>query len=597
METSSPTLAEILGSDRLPSAPTVAVRLLDLLQDPEVGTPEIVAVIRTDPALAARILRAANSSYFAFRSEVGTLEQGVPLIGRSVITSLALSFFLAEEAMSHGALSEDFRRFWVRSLVQGASAELLAKHGAPGLAAELFVSALLMDLGQLAFLKVVGREYAELQREAGPSGRDICVAEVERYGFSHPQVGAELMRRWSLPESMVRACLLHHQDDREGPSLLKAEEKADEFGSDQLRSDAEGDALVRVMQVASAVGDWYGGGAPAEELARLAELTETHFGFSEETLLRYLMEMDDRIAETSSLFPTRPPNLPSAADLMARASEQLAEVAIEQERERARMATLKELAEERRAELEAQNEVLRRQVFMDPLTGVHNRRFFDEMLRHEALRAARNGLPVSLLFVDLDHFKNVNDKHGHIFGDEVLAAVGRALRQAVRRSDLVARFGGEEFVVLALETDERGLGTLGERIRRSVEELALEAEGEPVPITVSVGAASLTRGASEERDLDRLLESADKAMYRSKEGGRNRVTVLPLASGSSRSPSGDPQGGGAPWSEEEPRDREGKGGDRVESVGSQKGESGADPPPSAGEGGGWLAEWLRKRRE
>ncbi|TVR58118.1 MAG: GGDEF domain-containing protein, partial [Gemmatimonadales bacterium] len=479
----------------------MALRLLDLLRDPEVSTPELVSALRADPALAARILRAANSTYFGFRAEVRTLEQAVPLVGRTVVTSLALSFSLAEAALDRGRLAADFREYWVRSLVQGSAAELLARHGAPGLPAELFMTGLLMDLGQLAMLKVLGARYAQLLRASGGHGGLLCRKEEEELGFTHAQVGAALMERWSLPASMVTACRHHHDSAASPPEALE-----------------EG-KLVAAVRVAAAVADWYGGGSPAEELTLLAELTEAHFGFSEPLLLRYLMETDARILETAELFPLPTPDLPSASDLMAQASEQLASVVISQEKERQRAVSLRELAEERREELETQNALLRRQVFMDPLTGVHNRRFFDEMLEHEIRRSARKGTDLSLLFVDVDRFKEVNDTWGHLFGDEVLTRIGGVLRSACRTSDVVARFGGEEFVVLAHDTGADGLRLLGERLRAAVEALPLEQEGERVPVTVSVGGVTRGPDASGPRSARALVDQADRALYGAKEAG------------------------------------------------------------------------------
>src|SRR3954466_7271058 len=162
----------------------------------------------------------------------------------------------------------------------------------------------------------------------------------------------------------------------------------------------------------------------------------------------------------------------------------------------------------------------------EPLTGLYNRRHFQERFAAEVAVAHRHGRPLSLLLVDVDHFKRVNDRHGHLAGDEVLKTVARALAQGIRIEDILARFGGEEFVVLAREAAAAEAMALAERLRQLVEVAQTRWEsGHDVPVgisvTVSVGVAQL--GAEQtERDL---FENADQAMYRAKKNGRNRIVV------------------------------------------------------------------------
>lgn len=169
-------------------------------------------------------------------------------------------------------------------------------------------------------------------------------------------------------------------------------------------------------------------------------------------------------------------------------------------------------------ELEEVNGRLKSLASTDGLTGIKNRRAFEERLEQEVSRAHRYGHPVSLLLVDVDHFKAFNDRFGHPKGDEVLRTVGRLLTRAVRSTDFVARYGGEEFAVILPSTEVAQARELAERLRAAVEE-AVWADRE---ITVSVGVASFSErvGSSEE-----LIAEADRALYFSKKGGRNRVSL------------------------------------------------------------------------
>lgn len=154
----------------------------------------------------------------------------------------------------------------------------------------------------------------------------------------------------------------------------------------------------------------------------------------------------------------------------------------------------------------------------DPLTGLRNRRAFEEDLQREAPRADREGAALSLLIVDVDHFKAFNDRFGHPAGDDALRAVARLLREHARRSDSVARIGGEEFAVLLPDTDVEGALALAERFRAAVE----RHEWPDRAVTVSIGVATVRQASGDTAAA--LVREADRALYRSKSGGRNRVT-------------------------------------------------------------------------
>ena len=152
----------------------------------------------------------------------------------------------------------------------------------------------------------------------------------------------------------------------------------------------------------------------------------------------------------------------------------------------------------------------------DPLTGLNNRRAFDQGVTREIDLGKRQGTPLALLVVDIDHFKRFNDRYGHDFGDDILVAVAQAIANTARRSDLVFRFGGEEFVVLASHTDAVGGKLLAERIRENIAALC-SVRGRETDITVSVGIACMQQHDSETS----LFKRADQALYAAKRSGRN----------------------------------------------------------------------------
>ena len=157
----------------------------------------------------------------------------------------------------------------------------------------------------------------------------------------------------------------------------------------------------------------------------------------------------------------------------------------------------------------------------DGLTSTFNRRYFVDRLHTEIRFAVRHEKSLALLFVDIDHFKKINDTHGHLAGDAVLAAVARVMTETIRAEDVLARYGGEEFAVICREIDLEGARILGERLRVAVEEERFEHDGKVVPVTVSVGAAV----ESKVDDAQAFIAAADAAMYDAKRSGRNRVCI------------------------------------------------------------------------
>jgi diguanylate cyclase (GGDEF)-like protein len=162
---------------------------------------------------------------------------------------------------------------------------------------------------------------------------------------------------------------------------------------------------------------------------------------------------------------------------------------------------------------------------IDNLTGLFNRTFFFAAVEREIARSARSGRGFCLLMMDLDELKQINDRHGHFFGDRVLRGVGEVIRQGGRRIDTAARYGGDEFVVLLPETDPTGAYVLAEKIRLGVADLRVDVAGSMIQPSISIGVVSYPEDG---RTSDELMITADNSMYRSKRAGKNRVTGVPV---------------------------------------------------------------------
>ncbi|WP_233104149.1 GGDEF domain-containing protein [Haliangium ochraceum] len=173
-------------------------------------------------------------------------------------------------------------------------------------------------------------------------------------------------------------------------------------------------------------------------------------------------------------------------------------------------------------------EEIYRMTIIDGLTGVHNKRYFVEFLEREIARCARHQRPLTLLMFDIDHFKQINDTHGHLTGDYVLKEMSRRLRERIRKEELLARYGGEEFAAVLPETDHVGGMTFGEQIRQLVGGEPFEYEGDRFQVTISVGVHTLY---GQSLDVKGFIKHADDNLYRAKRSGRNRVIGMDNASG------------------------------------------------------------------
>jgi diguanylate cyclase (GGDEF)-like protein len=159
----------------------------------------------------------------------------------------------------------------------------------------------------------------------------------------------------------------------------------------------------------------------------------------------------------------------------------------------------------------------------DDLTQLYNSRYLSQVLRRETKRASRSGRPLSLLFIDLDGFKSINDTHGHLYGSRALIEAAGLIRQSARETDVVARFGGDEFALILPDTGSEGAAAVGERIRDKVNAHGfLEGDGLNIHLTVSVGVATLPDVAA---SAEGLIQAADEAMYHVKDHGKNGIYI------------------------------------------------------------------------
>ena len=487
----------------LPSLPAVAVQVLRLCQSEDLDLGQIAKVITNDPALSAKMLRLVNSPTYGLRQQVRTVSHALALLGVNAVRTLALSFSLANDLRRSRHPGIDLNIYWKRSALSAVAArELAAVVGMGGSKEEAFLAGLLQDIGRLALARVAPEVYAPLSERAG--GDHVVLEMLERgeLGADHAEVGHWLTTTWNLPGPLCLA--IAHSHGTAPPE----------------GSPPEVVLLARVVAISGLLADVWVRDDPQEATVLAREQAVVLLGMTPPKLDEVLARMAAAMPEVSSLFDIDLGTSDQINAVLDEAQETLLMVSLGASRQ---VATARQAIDT----LEAKTRALQEESQRDPLTGLHNRARLDAFMAAELPTAARSGRPMSLIMIDIDHFKKVNDTYGHPAGDKVLVGVASGLKARLRPRDLVARYGGEEFVLALPETDAEGALVVAERVRSSIE-AAVHVIGpgnQTLRVTISLGCATLG-GKGTFVSASELVESADKALYAAKNRGRNRVVAF-----------------------------------------------------------------------
>lgn len=499
-------LDRIFKLKSLPSLPTAAVKLIDIWGSETASLEEISSTIKSDPALAARVIKAANSPYFGLRSQVNTIERAAILLGRNVLATMSLTFSLAEQSIVTGALGHHYRDYWRRSLLLAAATEVLTDSNIRDHKSRAFLDGLMSDIGQLALLRTAPDEYARLLDDAKQKDVPQVILEQECFGITHAEVGARLAEKWGLEAGLVEVVRFHHLTPLELAAIAP---------SDLPR--------IKVSIVAAALEQYvYRNGRPGDGDV-LFSVGRTLLDLTDEQLVQLPQRIRPRVEEAFQMLDIDSKDLPEPTTIMALANQQLAEITMRAQNEAVEAVAQTRVLEEENRQLYLEKNLLESQLVVDALTGVNTRSFFQAYLEKEISRAQRSRTTIGVVFCDIDHFKRINDSYGHAAGDAVLRAVAQTLMSGVRQNDVVARYGGEEFVIMAAAPQVDGLKALCERLRTAVEQLVVQHQGQAIRVTISIGACVAACSHDFPELVQLIIQHADEAMYDAKRGGRNRV--------------------------------------------------------------------------
>lgn len=488
----------------LPSLPGIALRIIGLSQEGEVDLGNLSTLISQDPALTVKILRIANSPLYARRRKCNNLRQAVALLGLRATQSLALSFSLRASYSVQGN-GMDYTLYWRRSVLAAIGGRTLAIKLGSAVVEEHFLAALLQDIGMLALDKAIPEVYSNI---AAVQHDHLQLQAVERRQLDtdHAEVGAWLLRSWNMPMQYQSAVACSHD-----PSL---------GGSDSIDRD-----FIRNVAVTGHLADIWLHDDREQAMTRAAQSALECLGMDGDAFLAIVAEIANELPEMETLFEV---------DLV---DERQIQNIQEQARELLLIHNLQALQQavdiqHEMNSLQSQARTLEEENRRDSLTGLYNRAHLGQVLTEEFAQATNHNWPLSVAFIDLDHFKSINDTHGHQAGDRVLLQVAHTMMEIARDKDVIARYGGEEFVLVLAGCNTANALRVCERIVRAVAgKLHDLGNGQEIAVTVSIGIATHHEIADFECPED-LLRSADRALYSAKIRGRNCVAIYDSSVGS-----------------------------------------------------------------
>jgi diguanylate cyclase (GGDEF)-like protein len=476
----------------LPSLPAIALQLLEMAQTEQVDIAEIARIISKDPALASKILKTVNSSFYARSQTISTISHSLVILGLQSVKSLVLGFSLVSTLSQKKAKGFKHIVYWRRSIYSATAARLLAQKLQVVQQEECFLAALLQDIGMLVLDQVIPDQYGEIHEKV-TNHQELLGVEQAALGMNHADVSRIIAEHWKLPPVLSVPMSLHHKPSEVTEAALRK--------------------LTEVVALAGRCADVFVDEHAAEAIAHVRKFCHENYKIAEPDCDALMDEICKRTKEVAPLFEISISSSVNYEAILAKANQALVDL------------TLK--TQQQAVSLEHEAVKLKEAATTDGLTGLANRATLDQFMDKQFAAAVRDQTPLAVLMMDVDQFKSINDKNGHSAGDQVLRMLGRLLKSAARSRDLAARYGGEELVLVMPGTVKATAAAIAESIRRTIAAKPISCEAGSVSVTISIGVASLEPGLPF-RDAAQLMRAADLAVYAAKQAGRNCVKVFSI---------------------------------------------------------------------
>jgi len=476
---------------KIPTLPGIAIELLEAVNRDQPDIKKASRIISTDAPLSAKVLRTINSPLYGLRTKISSVNQAMVMLGGNAVKNLALSFSLVSKFNSKKVPKYSYEQFWKDSLCGAVAARAISLRLKAESSEEAFFCGLLQNIGSLILVESFPEEYklvvSEMQQHSGTTTNEY---ELKIIGNDHTRVGEYAIRKWGLPNFFQEAIRFHHERQ-----LL-------EVSSSKQR------LMNQIIYMSSLFIEAF---KTADLNSAMAAICE----YIDECGLSKLIDPTKIIQvvsdEVQSIFPIFEIRVDDR-DLL-RISESA-------------KTCLDELSTNLLLKVRKQQhniEQLRMDTITDGLTRIYNQRHFIKMLKYEMERAKRHGAALSLIIADIDEFKAINDFYGHLAGDYALKIIAARLKKAIRGTDYIFRYGGEEFAVILPGTFGTDALHIADRVREAIGSTPICYHGKAFKVTMSFGISSLNAIAS--IDLEGLIHMADEALYDAKDGGRNRCCL------------------------------------------------------------------------
>jgi len=481
-------LEKVLSCKRLPTLPAVALRVLELTKDQNVSFKELAATITNDVALASKVLRTVNSSFYALRKPCASINQAIVMLGLSAVKTLALGFSLVSSVAKVKQEDFDLQGYWRRALISGIAAKCISAEARVGQDEECFLGGLLQDVGVIALLVSLEGEYAEVLRRTGGDHYQLAKHELAEFDVAHPDIGALLTTRWRLPAELVMPVKYHERPTAAPQEYVR---------------------IVQAVALGNIVADVINGAEPGMALKRLYTRAEQWLGLRPAQCDEIVARATQSTREVARLFDLDVGAMPAADALMAKAGDQLREMALPLGQDAASPAD-----------------------DADPVTGLPGRSTLSRNVVAGFEQAQAGGRPLTLALVSIDALESLTQA-GTFVRDAAFKAIAAALGAHYGPAGaLITRYDQSRVAVLLPGVDRVTATRLAESVRDVVghEPVTIRPPGlQPMslPVTISLGVATLDE-LSRERivDPETLVGLAEQALAAAQRSGAGAVRVF-----------------------------------------------------------------------
>lgn len=492
-------LEEILACPALPTLPAVAVQVIDLTQDPDVSMPDLAATIQNDQALAAKILRTVNSSFYGLRQQCATIDKALILLGLSPVKSLALGFSLVSGLSGTEGDGFDYVAYWRRGLYSAVGAKAVANAAGLELEDEAFLGGLLQDVGVMAMHRALGKRYGDVLRAAG-THRRLVQCELDAFELQHSDVGASLAQRWRLPDELVMPVKYHERPTAAPPAYLE---------------------LVQCVALGNIAHDVLTEEKSGPELTRFRARARDWFDLDEATVTELVETISNGSKELSSIFKLDTGPYANPEDVLRKAERQLIDVSREEAKD---------------AEPEDGIEAIEASQQVDHVTGLGTLARFSDAAHNSFKRAQAEDEPATIVYLMVDGYEEALRSGGVGATEEVLIGTAALLKKHFDPlGAVICRCGNDRFgIVLSGVGRADAVNTASifrDELRESSRRWKIEGIDTSLNVTSSIGTA--TAEGTDEGPFGRVQQlagAATKAMEASRHAGGNCIrSFIPKA--------------------------------------------------------------------